>query len=370
MRFWILFAVEALLLVALAWTLSMRRARRRALEEAEDAKASKAREVARAKKAEPPAPKASGPAPKGAHGGGDGVTVAKLDLPRFDYEEDTEVDPTRVGASQVPPPPIPIVYDREAEQDEPTQASPIILTSASAQTDKGVRRKRNEDSMFVSDEQCVYIVADGMGGYSGGQLASSMAVKEIGDALQNGVEAPSEPTLPRPARELAQAIQVANLAIHEKATSDRRLDGMGTTVTAARFSPNKQRLFVGHVGDSRCYRFRDGKLSQMTADHTMRDLGVTGPEAAHLSRAVGIWPVVPVDMLIAKPIAGDVYLLCSDGLTKMIPTDRIAEVLAEEREEKVAAERLVTLANEAGGKDNVTVIIVRVHAATSGRKVA
>lgn len=368
MRFWILFAVEALLLVALAWTLAKRRERRRALEEAQAAKPKKAPEAPAAKKAEPPVPKASGPAPKGAHG--DGVAVAKLDLPRFDYEEDTEVDPTKVGASQVPPPPIPIVYDREAEQDEPTQASPIILTSASAQTDKGVRRKRNEDSMFVSDEQCVYIVADGMGGYSGGQLASSMAVKEIGEALQNGVEAPSEPTLPRPARELAQAIQVANLAIHEKASSDRRLDGMGTTVTAARFSPNKQRLFVGHVGDSRCYRFRDGKLSQMTADHTMRDLGVTGPEAAHLSRAVGIWPVVPVDMLIAKPLAGDVYLLCSDGLTKMISTERISQVLAEETEEKAAAERLVALANEAGGKDNVTVIIVRVHPATSGRKVA
>jgi len=143
---------------------------------------------------------------------------------------------------------------------------------------------------------------------------------------------------------------------------------MGTTICAARFSANKQRLYVGHVGDSRVYCFRNGKLRQMTSDHTMKDLGVTGEGAAHLSRAVGVWPVVPIDVVFGKPQPGDLYVLCSDGLTKMVTDEDIGLVLATNAAPSVVAEALVKAANDHGGKDNVSVIVVRVDdPATSNR---
>jgi protein phosphatase len=135
---------------------------------------------------------------------------------------------------------------------------------------------------------------------------------------------------------------------------------MGTTLCAARFTPDKHRLYVGHVGDSRCYRVRDGVMKQMTNDHTMADYGVTGPEGAHLSRALGVWPTVPIDVIMAKPVLGDLYLICSDGLTKMISDGTIATQLLHEEDPKAAVERLVFFANAHGGKDNITVILLRI----------
>ena len=153
---------------------------------------------------------------------------------------------------------------------------------------------------------------------------------------------------------------MANAAILDFAGQNREMEGMGTTLCAARFSANKKRMYVGHVGDSRCYRLRDGVFGQMTADHTMADHGVEGPQAAHLSRAVGIWPTVPIDIVIGVPLAGDVYVLCSDGLTKMLGDEDIAGVLRAEEDLKLAVERLIELANARGGKDNITVVLVRV----------
>jgi protein phosphatase len=153
---------------------------------------------------------------------------------------------------------------------------------------------------------------------------------------------------------------MANAVILETAKAKPELEGMGTTLCAARFSGNKKRLYLGHVGDSRCYRLRAGVFQQMTADHTMADHGVKGPEAAHLSRAVGIWPTVPIDIVMGVPHADDVYLLCSDGLTKMLPNAAIADVLQSEEDLKVAVERLIAAANARGGKDNITVVLVRV----------
>jgi protein phosphatase len=153
---------------------------------------------------------------------------------------------------------------------------------------------------------------------------------------------------------------MANEAIYEKAQKQRELEGMGTTVCAARFSPTKQRLYVAHVGDSRIYRFRRGALKQMTADHTMKDFGVRGESATHLSRAVGIWPRVPIDIVLAKPQPGDVYLLCSDGLSKMVSDDELAKVLANEKPQE-AVDRLIAAANAHGGMDNITVIVVKIE---------
>lgn len=284
-------------------------------------------------------------------------------LPRVGYEEDEAVDPTKVGEVAVlGAPALPVLYDQDAAVDEPTHAGALIVTSAFAQSDTGRRRKRNEDSVLVADDDGLYVVADGMGGYSGGEVASNLAVETIATAFkERRFEGPAHADIPKRASELARAIQMANLNIHKTASSDPRLEGMGTTVCAARFSSNKQRLYVGHVGDSRIYRLRDGQLKQMTADHTMKDLGVEGPTAAHLSRAVGVWPTVPIDVVLAKPMPGDVYLLCSDGLTKMVSNDVISQVLAHEKPNE-AAGKLVHAANENGGKDNISVIVVQVHA--------
>lgn len=298
------------------------------------------------------------------------------DIPKLAYDEDEDVDPTLVGATDTkkkeeseekePARALTkkIVYDDEAALEEPTRPGALILVSATGQTDRGIRRKRNEDNLLALEDEGVYVVADGMGGYRGGEIASELVVRSIEDAFKkNDFPGTPYPNIPRRASDLARAIQLANETILGRATKAKELEGMGTTVCAARFSPNKQRLYVAHVGDSRMYRFRNNELRQMTSDHTMKDFGVTGEAATHLSRAVGIWPTVPIDILLAKPNPGDTYVLCSDGLTKMIDDDGIREILADEEAPAVTVSKLIAKANERGGKDNVTVIIIRIFAA-------
>jgi len=315
--------------------------------------------AAAAKPAPAPAP-ASPPAPA--------PTVEEEPaLAKMEYEEDAEIDPTKVGGGPAPKPPVyqapvkRIVYDEDAATDEPTRSESLFLVSATAQTDTGLCRKRNEDSLLVLESSGLFVVADGMGGYRGGELASQLAVKTMSEAYKSKhFDGEPHENVPTHASELARAIQMANTKILETAKAQPELEGMGTTLCAARFSGNKKRLYLGHVGDSRCYRLRGGVLTQMTADHTMADHGVKGPESAHLSRAVGIWPTVPIDIVMGVPLAEDVYLLCSDGLTKMLTDAMISEVLTAEEELKSAVERLIAAANARGGKDNVTVILVRV----------
>lgn len=288
-------------------------------------------------------------------------------LPQMnDESEDDEVDPTKIGVlapkrAAVQPPANSILLDEDAAVDEPTLASALILVSATAQTDKGLRRKNNEDNLLVLPEKGVYVVADGMGGYAGGEIASELAVRTIERAFNDGTfDGEPHTSIPARASELARAIQMANIAILERAESDKQLAGMGTTVCAARFSPNKQRLYVGHVGDSRIYRMRKDVLTQITKDHTMKDLGATGASAGLLSRAVGIWPTVPIDVLMAKPEPGDYYLLCSDGLTKMLNDDMIAGTIQAGTTPAEIVENLIGKANARGGKDNITVILISV----------
>lgn len=292
---------------------------------------------------------------------------------RIDYEEDDSVEPTKLGPEArtrgwVNPPTERIVIDEDALMEEPTHSEPLILLSATAQTDSGRRRKRNEDSILAMKEDGLFVVADGMGGYRGGEIASKLAVSAIANAFATQQFPGSQhEAIPRRASELARAIQAANAAIFERAQQETTLEGMGTTVCAVRFSAKKQRLYVGHVGDSRVYRLRDGRLDQMTADHTMADHGVVGEGAHHLSRAVGIWPTVPIDILLGKPRPGDVYLLCSDGLTKMAKDEQIREVLMSKSTPEAAAEELIRLANANGGKDNISVVVVRVQSSEGER---
>ncbi len=295
------------------------------------------------------------------------LEVSAESLPKIAYQdEDASLELTKIGDEprkrvSLAPPTQKIVYDEDAALEEPTGARSIILVSATACSNTGRRRKNNEDSVLAREDFGVFVVADGMGGYRGGEIASQLAVDTIERAFTSqSFDGPEDDALPRRASELARAIQMANEAIHDQAQGDARLEGMGTTICAARFSTKKQRLYVGHVGDSRIYRFRDDALELMTTDHTMQSLGVTGESAGHLSRAVGVWPVVPVDIVLGKPIAGDIYVLCSDGLSKMVVDADIERVIRDSGTPGAAAQALVEAANEHGGKDNVSVIVVRV----------
>jgi serine/threonine protein phosphatase PrpC len=259
----------------------------------------------------------------------------------------------------------PIVIDDNAGDDEPTRASPYILVSAAGQTDRGKRRKFNEDSFLVLDEQGLYVVADGMGGYAGGEVASALTVELIEQAFTTQkFEGPTYNNVPRRGAEVARAIQTANKVIFDKAQTDPTLKGMGTTVVAARFMLNKQRLYLGHVGDSRCYRLREGKLEQITTDHTMAALGFKGAAFAHrLHRAVGTTPGVEIDLIMGRPRPNDVYLLCSDGLSKMISDDDLQRVLLEMQDPQTTVDAMIKLANDNGGHDNITAILVCVRSA-------
>jgi protein phosphatase len=200
-----------------------------------------------------------------------------------------------------------------------------------------------------------------MGGHKGGDVASQLAVETLAKAFQSqSWPEPCYPDVPKRGSELAIAIQRANAAVYSLSQKDRSLAGMGTTIVSARFSPKKQRLYVGHVGDSRCYRFREQELTQLTTDHTMGAAGITGPMANHLSRAIGVAPAVKVDLIIARPHPGDVYLLCSDGLSKMATDEQIRETLTAEPNPEQASRALVKRANAGGGRDNITVVLIRV----------
>jgi serine/threonine protein phosphatase PrpC len=306
------------------------------------------------------------------------------EVPSF-AEDDDDIEVTVVTASPVTVPPpsedpaggeraptdesnepaskIELIYEDEAEGEEITSPIARILVSAEGQSDGGKVRRRNEDSFLVLPERSLFVVADGMGGHAGGDVASALAVETLRGAFERNIfdgKTESDKPVPRRGREMARAIQMANHAILQRASTNPELKQMGTTVVAARFSPNKQRVYVGHVGDSRCYRVRRGVMRQLTTDHTMEALGLKGPGAQHLYQAVGFKPRITIDVVVDKPRTDDVYLLCSDGLSKMAKDDEVREILVDEPDLEAAVYALIELANDRGGKDNVTVILVKV----------
>lgn len=251
--------------------------------------------------------------------------------------------------------------------DEPTGPVELILVSAVAQSDVGQKRKRNEDSYLVMPDHAVYVVADGMGGYAGGDVASRIAVSTIAEVVESGrFKGDPNPKRPKGGNELVWAIEAANAAVHKAAKATAEYEEMGTTLVSARFSPKKQRVFIGHVGDSRCYRFRSAKLVQLTTDHTLAQKGVTGPYAANLSRAVGISSAAKVDLIVDAPRPQDAYLLCSDGLSKMLTDAQIEEVLVGEPNPTACVKKLISAANSSGGRDNITVILIKVDQPVAG----
>ena len=252
--------------------------------------------------------------------------------------------------------------------DEPTGPTDLIVTSATGTTDKGITRRRNEDAYLVDHSLGLYVVADGMGGYGGGDIAATTAVNEIRAYIGQGSVADGHEEYPRRGRELIAAIERANALVHARAETSVELKGMGTTVIAARFSLRKQRAYIAHVGDSRCYRFRAGSMRVLTEDHTLASKGVGGPMGTNIRRAVGVMAEVKVDLIVDVPMPGDVYLLCSDGLSKMVSDETIQKLLGREDSNlKNTASALVTAANAAGGRDNVTVVLIRVTEITASR---
>ena len=287
-----------------------------------------------------------------------GVTVVKtrpigVDDESMDYADSEITADIDLGCARA------IVFEEElADEDEDLK---VTLRGAVGLTHQGRRRKDNQDRFLVLESHHLFVVADGMGGYAGGQVAAQLAVDTIRKAFETNDFSGGTPLseVPLPGSQLAASIQMANRAIWKRANQDEELQQMGTTVVAGRFSPDLKRLYIGHVGDSRCYRWRADKLEQVTSDHTMGNEGLDGPLADHLTRAVGIAPAVEVDVILVRPRPGDSYLLCSDGLNKMVPDDEIAEVLRTAASTEVAVEALVNRANARGGRDNITVVLVR-----------
>jgi serine/threonine protein phosphatase PrpC len=226
-------------------------------------------------------------------------------------------------------------------------------------TDTGRQRRHNEDAYFARSP--LFAVADGMGGAQAGEVASSAAVETLARGLP---EAPGDPE-----RRLAEVVHRANERIHEMSRADEARAGMGTTMTAAHMGEGD--LAVAHVGDSRAYRLRDGEFERLTEDHSlveeMRRRGqLTAreadehPQRSIITRALGPEPSVAVDTSSWPVRAGDVYLLCSDGLTSMVDEEPIAEILRGARTLREAGRALIAEANAAGGRDNITVVLFRV----------
>jgi protein phosphatase len=241
----------------------------------------------------------------------------------------------------------------------------------------GMVRTHNEDSVFVDGEAGLAVLADGMGGYSAGEVASGIAVNVVSSGLMPELKSGRELSkvdvqsgLTHAAMLLSQQIAAANKGIYEAAQARPECAGMGTTIVAAVFFGN--RVSIGHIGDSRCYRLRGEKLEQLTHDHSLLqeqiDSGQLTKEQAKYSlnknlvtRALGIEAIVPADISEYRLEADDVYLLCSDGLTDMVEPDIVQGILQGKRIElPEAAADMVELANQNGGRDNISVILVRV----------
>jgi serine/threonine protein phosphatase PrpC len=250
----------------------------------------------------------------------------------------------------------------ETEEDEvPTGPNALILVTAVGRTDPGLKRKHNEDAYAILEDHQLFVIADGMGRHAAGEVASRLCVEAITEAFRTAsFGPPRDPPLPRRAARLRGATLVANERILAAAGENEAYAGMGTTVVSAYFSANNQRVYIAHVGDSRCYRLRNQKLTQLTSDHTLGAAGIAGNTSSLLSRAIGVEPSVEVDVQVESPRPGDVYLLCSDGLSRMVAADEIEATLLSTPDLDAATRTLTDLANRGGGRDNITVILVRV----------
>jgi len=240
----------------------------------------------------------------------------------------------------------------------------LRVVDRASRTDTGRQRSANEDSFFVRPP--IFVVADGMGGAQAGEVASKAAAEAFDRDLPAGA----------PESFLRETIEAANREIHELARDDPSRKGMGTTITAAIVNPEGEEVAIGHVGDSRAYRLRGGRLERLTRDHSlveeMRRKGQLTdaqaedhPQRSIITRALGPEPDVDVDVQTVPAKPGDVFLICSDGLTTMLGEEQIAKVLAGATSMEAATRALVDEANRAGGRDNITALAFRLEDAAA-----
>jgi len=261
--------------------------------------------------------------------------------------------------------------------DQPTQRHPIMIYEICAQTDQGLVRINNEDAVAFDAQTGLCLLADGMGGYKAGEVASQMAVTSLNLALGPWLlKASGQVTSQELRRTIEACVENANHSIFSAACTHPEYEGMGTTLVVGVFSEG--RLLLGHIGDSRCYRLRGQNLQQITRDHSLLqeqvDAGLMTPEQAltapHknlITRALGVEHSVLVEINEHQVILDDLYLMCSDGLSDMVLDADIAAILnaAGTLEEK--ALKLVAAANQGGGRDNISVVLVHATEEASRR---
>jgi serine/threonine protein phosphatase PrpC len=250
-----------------------------------------------------------------------------------------------------------------------------LRIEVAGETNVGMKRTHNEDNFSIVEDSGLYIVADGMGGHASGEIASKMAVDAMREFFALTANDP-ERTWPYKMdrskgyeeNRLVTGVKLANLRIFESAQRNPKQRGMGTTIVA--LFAVEDSVYLAHVGDSRIYRLRDGRLEQLTEDHSLLNdyikmKRLTAEEIANfphknvIVRALGMKDTVKVDTRLEQPRAGDVYLLCSDGLSGPVTDADMLDILDGTRKLQDATARLIAKANDNGGPDNVTVVLVR-----------
>jgi protein phosphatase len=254
----------------------------------------------------------------------------------------------------------------------------LLRALAAGMSDVGLQREHNEDSFVVLNEFDLFVVADGMGGHRAGDVASRIATETISEFFRStandDVTWPFhfDTNLSEEENRLLTGIRVANRQIFERSTRSREYHGMGTTVVGAMFSPRKQRMFIGHVGDSRCYRVRDGVIQLLTRDHSLvNDYLLAMPDLTEeqrnelpknvITRALGMQDHVVVDLQHDEPRSGDAYVLCSDGLSGMVTDEEIQRIVRQGGDIRDICRSLIATANDRGGDDNITVVVIRIE---------
>lgn len=252
--------------------------------------------------------------------------------------------------------------------------------TAAGLTDVGLQREHNEDSYCILSEHRLFVVADGMGGHRAGDVASRMATSEMTaffdatNANGDGVDWPSkqDTRMSVDQSRLVSAVKLANQRIFQTSTANRSVQGMGTTVVGVLFNREDRKMNVAHVGDSRAYRVRAGAISQLTRDHSLlNDYLLVMPNLSDaqkerlpsnvITRALGMQQAVAVDVSVDETEPGDVYVLCSDGLNGMVSDERILDIVHSAGPDvESAARTLISQANQNGGEDNITVVIIRI----------
>jgi serine/threonine protein phosphatase PrpC len=248
-------------------------------------------------------------------------------------------------------------------------------------TDVGLKRTQNEDAFLLLPEEQLYCVADGMGGHASGEVAARLAVEEMAEffRMTGRDDEATWPWREDPARRhdenrVLTGVKLANLRIFERASSDERLRGMGTTLVCAHFERGAGAVVVGHVGDSRAYLWRGGTVRQLTEDHSLLNDYLKArrltpeevesfPHKNVIVRALGMKDTVEVDLVRLPLQEGDVVLLCCDGLSGMVSDEQLGELIRQHQGDlKAATQALVDAANAAGGIDNITCVLAQVHA--------